>query len=217
MNVQTTENLDDNYSTTGFNARLGYGKSPALLLIDFCEAYYREGSPLYHPLFQESLDTSVRLRKVAQELGIPTILSRVEIQKGGADAGIFFKKSTIPMLCFEKGNPLGDFPPAIGSTEKDLIVTKQYPSCFFGTSLAAMLTAMGIDTLIIGGISTSGCVRATAVDTCQYGFRPIVVREACGDRHPDPHNQNLFDIDAKYGDVVSEQEALDYMAKVTAA
>ena len=88
------------------------------------------------------------------------------------------------------------------------MVTKRYASAFFGTPLAATLTAMGIDTLVITGTSTSGCIRATALDACQHGFLPFVVRDACGDRHPAPHEANLFDLQAKYAEVVGEAEIL---------
>ena len=91
------------------------------------------------------------------------------------------------------------------------MISKQYASAFFGTSLASTLTTLGIDTLIHTGVSTSGCVRATCVDACSYGFIPIIVRDAVGDRHPAPHEANLFDMDAKYGDVVSESETLAYL------
>lgn len=216
MNSQNPEVLDLNYSSTGFNARLGYGKKPALLLIDLAEAYFREGTPLYHPRFRAALESCVRLQEQAHAQGIPVILTRVEISKGGVDCGIFFKKSTIPMLCFEEGNPLGDFNSLVKVGPQDIVVTKRYPSSFFATPLGPMLTSMGIDTLIIGGVSTSGCVRASALDTCQWGFRPIVVSDACGDRHEGPHEANLFDINAKYGDVVTEAEAMNYMATLKA-
>ena len=98
--------------------------------------------------------------------------------------------------------------------EGELVVTKQYASAFFGTSLAATLTASGIDTVVLCGFSTSGCVRATGVDAVQYGFRPICVRECCGDRHDDPHEANLFDINAKYGDVITKAEALEYIGSL---
>ena len=85
------------------------------------------------------------------------------------------------------------------------------PSAFFGTSLASILHDMGIDTLIITGVTTSGCIRATCVDTMSHGFIPIVVKDACGDRHESPHVANLFDMNAKYADVVNEAEAVDYL------
>ena len=107
---------------------------------------------------------------------------------------------------------MGAWPDGLEPGADELVVSKQYPSAFFGTSLASTLTAAGIDTLVITGLTTSGCVRATCVDACSHGFIPIVVADACGDRHDDPHNANLFDMNTKYGDVVSEAEALAYFS-----
>lgn len=214
MQAQSSENLDTNYESTGFSKRLGFGTKPALILIDLVEAYFREGSPLYHARFHSALESSLRLREAAHGASIPVIVTRVEVKKGGIDGGIFFKKSHLPMLCFEEGNPLGDFPPSLKIGPKDIVLTKKYPSSFFGTHLSATLASSGIDTLLITGVSTSGCVRATAVDACSSGFRPMVVREAVGDRHPGPHEANLFDINAKYGDVVSEEETMAYIRSV---
>ena len=102
--------------------------------------------------------------------------------------------------------------PELAPASDDLVIVKNYASAFFGTSLAATLTAAGIDTLILTGCSTSGCIRATAIDGIQHGFRVIVPRECVGDRRAGPHEANLFDINAKYGDVVSKRETLDYLA-----
>ena len=92
------------------------------------------------------------------------------------------------------------------------MIEKSYPSCFFATPLGSTLTALGVDTILLAGCSTSGCVRATAVDGIQYGLRVIVPRECVGDRHSDPHEASLFDINAKYGDVVALDEVLAYLA-----
>jgi nicotinamidase-related amidase len=145
----------------------------------------------------------VRLTAAARKGDIPIIFTHVEYQPGGADGGVFFRK--VPALsCFE-GNQhpelarFGDgLEPAAGET----VITKQYASAFFGTSLASTLTALGVDTLLIAGVSTSGCVRATGVDCCQHGFVPVIVREAVGDRAPGPHEANLFDLQAKYAEVL---------------
>jgi len=96
----------------------------------------------------------------------------------------------------------------------EIVWSKKAASAFFGTALAATLTACGVDTVIIAGCTTSGCVRASAVDACSYGFRTIVVREAVGDRLPEPHEANLLDIDSKYVDVVSLEEALSHLSKL---
>jgi maleamate amidohydrolase len=107
---------------------------------------------------------------------------------------------------------MGAFPASLQPQAGELVITKQYASSFFGTTLASTLTAMGVDTLLITGLSTSGCVRATALDACQHGFLPFVVREACGDRHPGPHEANLFDLQAKYAEVISESQAIAHIS-----
>ena len=93
----------------------------------------------------------------------------------------------------------------------ETLITKQYASAFFGTSLASTLTSLGVDTVLIAGVSTSGCVRASAVDCCQHGFIPVVVRDAVGDRAPGPHEANLFDLQAKYAEVRGLDEVLQYL------
>jgi maleamate amidohydrolase len=122
---------------------------------------------------------------------------------------VFVQK--VPVLrTFLASNPMTEIVPELRPEPDDTILIKQYASSFFGTPLAAMLTALRVDTLIITGCSTSGCVRATAVDACQNGFRAIVPRECVGDRHSAPHEANLFDIQSKYGDVVDKSAVLSY-------
>jgi maleamate amidohydrolase len=138
------------------------------------------------------------------------IFTNVVYQDGGSDGGLFYKK--IPALSvFVDGSRLGAFPHSLAPQDGELVISKQYASAFFGTSLASILAAQNIDTLVITGMSTSGCVRATALDALQYGFAPFVVREACGDRHMAPHEANLFDLQAKYAEVISEQEAYAFL------
>src|SRR6185312_11376598 len=135
------------------------------------------------------------------------IYTRVLYHPGGMDGGLFVQK--VPALrSMVEGNPLADLVPELPPAPSDLILVKQYASAFFGTHLAATLTASGVDTLVILGCSTSGCVRATAVDAMQHGFRPVVVRDCVGDRAPEPHEANLFDIQAKYGEVVPASAVL---------
>jgi len=203
--------LDTNYASTGFNSRLGFGKKPALVMIDFVEAYFTEGSPLYHADFAPSLASGVRLKELAEAANIPVILTRMEVQKDGVGGGIFYEKLKHAFVSFEPGNPLGDFPASLSVCDSDIIISKRYASAFFGTGLASALTALGVDTVILSGVSTSGCVRATCVDAISYGFRPVVVREAVGDRHPTVHEVNLYDMNAKYGDVVGETEVVQYL------
>ena len=197
--------LTANYAGA-FDGRLPFGQRPALLLVDLVEAYLQPGSPLYAGI-ESALGSAIRLTGAARAAGIPIVFTNVEYQPGGADGGVFYRK--VPALkVFEQGSPLGAFPPALSPQDGDLVITKRYASAFFATHLAATLTALGVDTVLICGTSTSGCIRATALDACQHGFLPFVVRDACGDRHQAPHEANLFDLQAKYAEVVSEAEAL---------
>ena len=122
----------------------------------------------------------------------------------------------MPGQCFEAGaHPdLAAFAAGLEPVAGETVITKQYASAFFGTTLASTLTSLGVDTVLIAGVSTSGCVRASAVDACQHGFVPLVVREAVGDRHPAPHEANLFDLQAKYAEVVGLQLALEYLKRI---
>ena len=203
-----SEELTENYRGA-FDGSLGFGNRPALILIDFVEAYFDKASPLYAGV-EATLASALRVRDAARSAGIPVIYTNVVYQAGGADGGMFYRK--VPALeVFESGNPLGNWPRGLEPADNEIVVSKQYASAFFGTSLAATLTAGGIDTLIITGITTSGCVRATCIDTISHGFIPIVVREAVGDRHDGPHEANLFDMNAKYGDVVDESAVIDHL------
>ncbi|MGB5492696.1 MAG: isochorismatase family protein [Woeseiaceae bacterium] len=201
-----SEELADNYRGA-FDGSLGFGKKPALILIDFVQAYFEESCPLYAGV-EESLTSALRIRDAARAADIPVIYTNVVYQAGGADGGVFFRK--VPALeAFIEGNPLGGWPQGLIPAAGEVVVSKQYPSAFFGTSLAAMLTSLKIDTLIITGLTTSGCVRATCIDAVSSGFIPIVVSDACGDRHEAPHTANLFDMQAKYADVVNESWVLN--------
>ncbi len=203
-----SKELADNYAGA-FDGSLGFGQSPALILVDLVEAYFAEDSPLYADV-DGCLESAIRLRDAARTAGIPVIYTNVVYQADGTDGGVFFRK--VPALkAFIKGSPMGAWARGLEPAGDELVVSKQYASAFFGTSLAATLTSNGIDTLIIAGVSTSGCIRATCVDAIQHGFIPIVVREACGDRHEAPHEANLFDMNAKYGDVVSEAAVIDHL------
>jgi maleamate amidohydrolase len=202
------DDLSANY-LGAFDGRLPFGKRPALLIVDFVMAYLDKESPLYAGV-EDALASNERLLETARAARTPVVFTNVEYAPGGQDGGIFYRK--LPALkLFERGSPLGAFPVALTPNAGELVVTKKYASAFFGTSLASTLTAMHIDTLLITGLSTSGCVRATALDACQHGFLPFVVRDACGDRHPGPHQASLFDLQAKYAEVISEDEALAYL------
>jgi len=209
-----SNSLEENYAKGGFTKKLEPGKRPALLLIDFVNAYLFQNSPLFANVEAARL-ASVELLKQARKAGIVVIHTNVSFQRGGRNGGVFFRK--VPALaCFEEGaDPtLGAFGAGLEPGAGETVITKQYASAFFGTSLSSTLTSAGIDTVLIAGVSTSGCVRATAVDACQHGFIPIVVREAVGDRAPGPHEANLFDLQAKYAEVKALADVTDYLQRI---
>lgn len=203
-----SEDLDANYAKA-YGNRTGFGKKPALILVDFAHAYFDKDCDLYAGV-DEALASALRVREVAHEVGVPVVLTEVSYQPGGINGGRFFEKAK-PLKAFVKGQKTAEFAEGLEPRPDEIVITKQYPSAFFGTSLASTLTAMGIDSVILTGLTTSGCVRASCVDSMSYGFTTSVVREACGDRHPAPHEANLFDMNAKYADVVSEAEIISYL------
>lgn len=195
-----------------FDGRAGFGQRPALVLIDLVEAYFDEKSPLYADV-ASALASALRVRQAAHDRNVPVILTNVVYDKGGRDGGRFFEKAPV-LRCFERGSPLGQWPKGLEVRDDELVISKQYPSIFFGTSLASTLVSAGVDQLLLTGLTTSGCVRASCVDSVSHGFRTAIVADACGDRATGPHEANLFDMDAKYADVINEGEALSYLRNV---
>jgi len=205
------DRLDDDYARAGFRGTLEWGERPAVIVVDVCHAYVDPDSILYAGV-EDAVESAARLVDAAREAGAPVIFTRVEFAPDGSDGGLFFKK--VPALAsFVRGNPLAEFLDRPRPAADEVVVTKQYASAFFGTSLASTLRTMGVDTAVVCGLSTSGCVRATALDALQHGFVPIVVADACGDRHPDPHHANLFDLQSKYAEVMSEADAVAHLRR----
>ncbi len=197
------------YQQRGFLRRVGFGDRPALLIIDFINAFTDPTSDLGGN-YDSEVAAVVALLAASRSAGIPVHYTTVAYEEGFPDAGVFIKK--VPALAgLRVGTPQVAVDDRIAPRPGECVWVKKYASSFFGTALASTLIAAGRDTLIITGCTTSGCVRASAVDSCQSGFRTIVVREAVGDRAQSPHAANLFDIDAKYGDVVSLDETLAYL------
>jgi len=205
--------LDDDYAGAGFGRPLEWGSAPAVLVVDMVRAYFQPGAELYLGS-RDCLDATARVLAAARARGVPVIYTRVEYGPGGVDGGLFFKKvGALRHFVAGAGNTLGEIVPEIAPGPNDLVITKQYASAFFGTSLAATLAAGRIDTLVVCGVSTSGCVRATAVDAISYGYLPVVVRQAVGDRDPRPHEASLFDLAAKYAEVLDEAAVVERLAK----
>lgn len=207
----TGSDLEADYAGAGFGAGLGFGARPAVLVVDMVRAYVDPSSPLYAGV-EDTVEPARRVIEAARAAGVPVLYTEVVYGPGGRDGGLFFRK--VPALkIFEGRTAAGRILPELAPAPDDVVVTKQYASAFFGTSLASTLTALGVDTVIVMGYSTSGCVRASALDALQHGFVPVVVRDACGDRDARPHEANLFDLRAKYADVVASAEVVAHLGK----
>lgn len=193
--------LEEDYQAAGFGGQLGFGKAPALLIVDMCMAYLDPAAPLYAGVEAEHRKIKMIL-DAFRSAKFPIVHTRVEYGVGGADGGLFYKKVGA-LKCFDKGNPFAEPPADLAPAGNEIVVTKQYASAYFGTSLASTLRALGCDSVVITGVSTSGCVRASALDTLQNGFIPLVVEDACGDRDEGVHKANIFDLGAKYADIIT--------------
>ncbi|MGP8289169.1 N-carbamoylsarcosine amidohydrolase [Vreelandella zhanjiangensis] len=215
QNDSVHENSEENSAQENYrgvwDGRIGFGRKAALLVVDFMQGYVLKESPLYAPGVVEAVANMPPLLDAARQGGTPVIHTNILYHAPDQiDGGIWVKKSPV-MRAMVAGNPFAEFCTEVVPDSTEPVITKQYASAFFGTSLASMLVAMGVDTIIVTGCSTSGCIRATAVDGLQHGFRVMVVRDCVGDRHPAPHEANLFDIDSKYGDVIDRQAAIDHL------
>ncbi|KAF7558914.1 hypothetical protein G7046_g5229 [Stylonectria norvegica] len=205
-------------SGPGYGSLMGWGKRPALLLIDVCKGYWTPGSPLDITAHAPSTLAPARMRELlaaARAHDIPVFWTAVEFTEPDmADAGLFWLKAkTLDVWHRDDTRGLGDWVDGLEPRAGEPVVKKKYPSAFFGTTLQTQLTVKGVDTLVICGVSTSGCVRASTLDALQYGFRPMVVGEACGDRSDAIQEANLFDLNAKYADVVSAADAVEQLQK----
>jgi maleamate amidohydrolase len=212
-------NLIESYTRAGFLQRLDMGLRPALLIVDFVKAYLLEDSPLYGGEgVRAALRGAIALLAAARAAAIPIVHTNVAYDKDGRNGGVFFRK--LPALrCFAAGTEHPErceFAPGLAPAPGEIVITKQYASAFFGTTLASTLTSIGVETLLIAGVTTSGCVRATGVDCCQHGFVPVIVRDAVGDRALGPHAANLFDLQAKYAEVRWLSEVAAYLLQLSA-
>lgn len=212
MKAEEAKALLREYQNKGIGARVGFGESPAVLVIDFIVGFTDPSSPLSAPLDKE-LESTLQLLAVARSKKIPIVFSTVSYSDHSQEAGLFSKK--VPSLKFLKtGSQWVELDHRLKRASGELLLTKKFASCFFGTHLASYLTSLRVDTLIVAGCTTSGCVRATVVDALQNGFRTIVPMECVGDRASQPHIANLLDMDAKYADVVTLNESLEYLEKL---
>lgn len=215
-----TDSLRDDelrfFEQRGFGKEMGFGEKPALLVVDIMNAFTDSNLPL-----GANLDLQVeqinRLLDAAHNTDMPVFFSIVAYDEADCrDAGVWARKMS-GLMGLTAGSKEVQLDRRLRCRPSDSVFVKKHASCFFGTNLASRLQSRRVDTLIVTGCTTSGCVRASVVDAVQYGFRPIVPREAVGDRSRAAHDQSLFDIQAKYGDVKSVDEVLAKLKTVAAA
>jgi maleamate amidohydrolase len=210
MSQQSDQEMAEFFAQRGFGLRIGFGERPALVVIDLMRAFTDASMPLGANLDRE-IEATRTLLAAAREAGIPVFYTVVAYEEQDIrDAGIWALKQK-GVMTLRAGTLAVELDPRLGRLEDEPIILKKYASAFFGTDFIARLNSRRVDTLLIAGCTTSGCVRATAVDALQLGLRPIVIREAVGDRAEPAHRQSLFDLDAKYADVVALEEAVSYL------
>lgn len=207
--------LRQEYAAKGLGGRMGFGRRPAIVVVDFIKGFTDPGSPFGSDLTAQ-VEASNTLIAAARTQGVPVIFSTIVYDESLVDAGLWVRKIASNKWLIE-GSEWTDIDPRLVRRPGETVLVKKFASCFFGTDLTSRLQMLQVDTVLIVGCTTSGCVRATAVDSCSHGFHTIVVEEAVGDRAELPHQAALFDMDSKYADVVALDEAVTYVENVEEA
>lgn len=207
------DELKQFYEQCGFSGRVGFGERPAVLIIDLAKAWTDPASPIGSDL-TSVINETVRILEVARRNDVPLFFTTTAFQADLSDCGAqVLRKKPLQRIMIQ-GTEWVELNPEMEFRDGDVLIVKQRASAFFGTTLLSQLVARSIDTLIITGCSTSGCVRASAQAAHDNNLHTIIPREAVGDRSPIAHASNLFDIDARMGDVVSVDEVLAYLDQV---
>jgi maleamate amidohydrolase len=200
----------------GFHGRSGVGERPALIVVDVNLGFTDPASPLVCEL-DGVVSAIAQLLAAARRASLPVFFTTVAYDDEGKEAAAVFIEKIPALLTLEAGSRWTEIDPRIAPLPGEPVLAKLFASAFFGTPLSALLREAGCDSLVVTGASTSGCVRATVVDALQHGYRTVVPREAVGDRNPAAHEASLYDIDTKYGDVVSIDEAVGYFERAAVA
>jgi nicotinamidase-related amidase len=200
----------------GFHGRAGFGTRPALIVVDMSVGFTDPASPLVCEL-GGVVDAIRRLLDETRRAGLPVVYTTVAYTEADRLTAAAFIDKVPALLTLEAGSRFVEVDPRLAPRPDEPVLTKLFASAFFGTPLSSLLASAGCDSVIVTGASTSGCIRATAVDALQHGYRVVVPREAVGDRNPAAHEANLYDVDAKYGDVVSVDEVLEHLEELAAA
>lgn len=208
--MQTVEQMQEFFRQRGFGKTIGFGVQPAIVVIDLIGAFTNPELPLGAPL-GGVLEGTRKILEAGRKASVPVFFTSVAYEdRDFADAGVWAKKMA-GVMTLRAGTPEVEVDSHLGRQQAEPVIFKKYASSFFGTDLLTRLNTRRIDTLILTGCTTSGCVRATAVDGLQNGLRVMVVAEAVGDRAEAAHRQSLFDLQAKYADVVSLDQTVRYL------
>lgn len=200
------------YAKAGLGQAVTLGDRPAVVVIDFSCGFTDPECALGSDLTSE-VEATRLLLDAARAKGLPVIFTTIAFEPSLKDGGLWMQK--VPALAaLQIGGKWAELDPRLGARDDETVIMKKGASGFFGTNLASVLVSQGVDSVILCGATTSGCVRATAIDLLQYGWPTVVPRECVGDRAQAPHEANLFDIQAKYADVVPLENALAYVAEV---
>lgn len=203
------------YERAGFGGPVDWGEKPALLVVDFSSGFTDPASPLGSDMTAE-VGTTRQILDVARESGTLVVFTSIAYEASLRDGGAWLRK--VPSLSqLTKDSRWVELDPRLGRRPDEPVIYKRGASAFFGTHLAALLVAHHVDTVVVTGATTSGCVRASVVDAVQNGFQTVVVRDGVGDRAAGPHEASLFDMAAKYADVTSAKEVADYLRRITMA
>jgi maleamate amidohydrolase len=197
-------------------ARLGQsvtlGERPAVLVVDFSRGFTDPGCTMGSDLTEE-VEATRRLLATAREREVPVIFTTIGFEPNLKDGSLWLEKAP-GLRELIVGGRWVEIDPRLERRSEETVILKKGASAFFGTNLPSVLVSQGVDTVIMCGATTSGCIRATAVDLLQYGYPTLVPRQCVGDRAQGPHEANLVDIQAKYADVVSVEDALSYLQRV---
>jgi maleamate amidohydrolase len=200
----------------GFHGRVGFGKRPALIVVDMSVGFTDPASPLHCEL-EPVIEAIERLLAVVRAARLPVVYTTVAYDEAAKEKARVFIDKVPALLTLEAGSRWTEIDPRLAPQPGEPVLTKLFASAFFGTTLASLLMVQQCDGVIVTGASTSGCVRATAVDALQHGYRVVVPREAVGDRNPSAHEANLYDLDAKYADVLPLDAVLEHVGQFALA
>ncbi|WP_395310404.1 isochorismatase family protein [Mycobacterium sp. AMU20-3851] len=208
---------DDTYEQAGFGAAVRRGRRPVIVVVDLSCGFTEAGFPTGTDLTDVVTSTG-QLIESGRAAGVPVVFTTIAYTPAEINGSVvtWLGKAT-GMRNLRVGSPESTLDPRLPLREEDQQIVKKGASAFFGTPLASALVAHGCDTVLICGATTSGCVRATVVDAVQSGFSVLVIRECVGDRAPGPHEANLFDIQEKYGDVITLDDAIGYLGELASA